>query len=230
MKSPLSQDLSIGCLDLFDSWSMWVTVYNQSLHLKYWIARFTKYIFDGETSEWQAEHQPIRYQNTELWVARFRKWKTLSDFRSLYREGLANFVCPFSDWFSAVHVLQSMALIGLVASCGYAVVINWMQLSPAHNRLVEIVAGVSGQFELWACLVGYGCPTRAHACVCVCVFVSEWVYVCVCECVWFSEWMSVCVCVCVCVCVWVSVCVCVCVCVRVRVCVCVFVFARAPAR
>ncbi len=65
-------------------------------------------------------------------------------------------------------------------------------------------------------------------CVCVCVWVSEWVSECECVCVCVSEWVRVCVWVSESVCVWVSewvcewvsVCVCVCVC-GVCVCVCV---------
>ena len=67
----------------------------------------------------------------------------------------------FSGWFSAVHGLQCMGLIGLMLSCVYAVVLNWMQLRPPHNRLVEIVAGVSGQFEHMVCSVGVGLKERA---------------------------------------------------------------------
>jgi len=68
----------------------------------------------------------------------------------------------------------------------------------------------------------------AKACVCVCVWVSE--FSCVCVCVCASEWVALCVCVrvsellCVCVCEWVSCSVCVSVCewvsLAVYVCVC----------
>ena len=86
-----------------------------------------------------------------------------------------------------------------------------------------------------------------QVCVCMLVFVSEWVnvvYMCVCACVcwclWVSEWMlCTCVCVCVCmracvyvgVCEWVNVvyvCVCVCVCVLNGEGSCVFA-STAPA-
>ncbi|XP_076457516.1 uncharacterized protein LOC143291510 [Babylonia areolata] len=48
------------------------------------------------------------------------------------------------SWLLGVRILQSLALLGLATSCLYAVAVNWVLSSPVHNRLVEIIAALSG--------------------------------------------------------------------------------------
>ena len=67
-------------------------------------------------------------------------------------------------------------------------------------------------------------------CVCVCVYMCEFVYVCL----FFSAFVYVCVfarvclcmCICICMCVFVCVCVCICVYVSIFVCVCLCTYER----
>ncbi|KAL8566602.1 hypothetical protein ACOMHN_054824 [Nucella lapillus] len=47
-------------------------------------------------------------------------------------------------WLMGVRGLLCLAVLGLVSSCFYALVVNWLIKAPAHNRLLEIVAALAG--------------------------------------------------------------------------------------
>ena len=51
----------------------------------------------------------------------------------------------FAAWVSAAQGLQCVGLVGLIAACGYALVVNFVQRSPnINNRHLEILVIVSG--------------------------------------------------------------------------------------
>ena len=147
------------------------------------------------------------------------------------------------------HVSKHMMCTGLCRHnyaadpSGHAVsALAWLLCSLIQSPLrgwifciVFIVSSWSRRLCVW--LIGHS-EESYRLCVCVCMWVCEWVSVCECVSEWVSEWVCVilwvsgcvvCVWVCVseCECVWVWVCewVCVWVCVFVwvNVCVCVCV-------